>query len=77
MSWIMTGVLAFVVGVIVWAEIRCGRRNKIFQAMIDPEIDTLKTNAISKYRERFGKDPTGPYLIVSEPRARDGLEKRS
>ena len=53
------------------------RRNKVFQAQIDPEINALKDSVISKYRERFGKDPTGPYLTVQEPSTRGRLAKKS
>lgn len=58
MSWIMTGILAVIVGLIVWAEARHERRNKIFHAKVDPAVDALRDSVLSKYRERFGKDPT-------------------
>lgn len=77
MPWIITGVLALVVGLIVWAEIRCGRRYKVFQAKIDPEIDALKTSVVNKYREKFGKEPTEQFLTVSEPKSHGRFAKKS
>lgn len=64
MSWGITGVLALVVLWIVIAEIRCGRRTKIFHQVIDPQIDALKSSVTAKYREKYGKDPTAPYPLI-------------
>jgi hypothetical protein len=64
MSWIVTGVLALVVGLVIWTEIRCGRRNKVFHQRLDPEVDALKNSVVTKYRERFGKDPTAEFPLV-------------
>jgi len=61
MSWIITGILAAVVALIVWTEMKCGRRNKVFHASLDPEVDALKNSVMAKYRERFGKDPTSEF----------------
>lgn len=77
MPWIITGVLAFVVGLIVLTEIRCGRRNKIFQAKIDPAINDLKDSVLMKYREKFGRDPTEQFPIINESKTRRGLAKKS
>jgi hypothetical protein len=67
MSWIATGVLAFIVALIVVVEMRCGRRNKVFHAKLDPEVDALKTSVLTKYRERFGKDPTAEFPLMDVP----------
>lgn len=64
MSWIATGVLAFIVALIVLVEMRCGRRNKVFHAKLDPEVDALRHSVTRKYRERFGKDPTLEFPLV-------------
>lgn len=66
MSWIITGVLALVVGLIVWTETRCARRNKVFHAQFDPEVDALKNSVLMKYRERFGKDPTAEFPLIND-----------
>lgn len=69
MSWLITGVLALIVGLIVWTEIRCARRNKVFHAQFDPEVDALKKSVLTKYRERFGKDPTEQFPVVDAPKS--------
>lgn len=73
MSWIVTGVLALVVGLIVWTEIRCGRRNKVFHQRLDPEVDALKNSVTAKYRERFGKDPTDTFATIEPEKRKRGL----
>jgi hypothetical protein len=77
MSWIATGVLALIVALIVGVEMRCGRRNKIFHARLDPEVDALKNSVVMKYRERFGKDPTAefPLMDMSNGRHAAGSKK--
>jgi uncharacterized membrane-anchored protein YhcB (DUF1043 family) len=70
MSWIATGVLALIVGLIVWVEMRCGRRNKVFHQKLDPQVDALKNSVLTKYRERFGKDPTSEFPLVDVPNGR-------
>jgi hypothetical protein len=68
MSWLITGVLALIVGLIVWTEMRCARRNRAFHAHFDPEVDALKDSVMTKYRERFGKDPTAQFPVVEAPK---------
>jgi hypothetical protein len=58
MSWIVTGILAGIVLLIVWTEARHERRSKIFHAKVDPAVNELQASVLLKYRERFGKDPT-------------------
>jgi hypothetical protein len=58
-SWVITIGLAAVVALVVLTEIRCGRRNKAFHQKIDPEIEKLQASVITKYREKFGREPTG------------------
>ena len=77
MSWIVTGVLALVVGLIVWTEIRCGRRNKTFHLKVDPEVDALKNSVTAKYRERFGKDPTAEFPLVEARNGRHTAAKKA
>ena len=63
-TWIITGVLALLVGLIVYAEIRCGRRTKHFLEAISPEIDALNSSVLRKYRAKYGKDPTLQVPVV-------------
>jgi hypothetical protein len=65
--WGITAILALVVIYIVNAEIRCGRKTKHFLEVITPEIDNLKNDSIAKYRARFGRDPTGTFVLVNQP----------
>lgn len=69
-AWIFTGVTAFVVLLIILAEIRCGRRSKEFLKGINPEIDALTNSVTAKYRAKYGKDPTLPFSTVEPPRRR-------
>lgn len=63
MAWIATAILAFLVGMIVRAEVVCGRKRRDFFDTITPEIDALQSSARQKYRSRFGKDPTEQFPI--------------
>jgi len=60
----------------MWAEIRCGRRNKVFHAQLDPEVDALKNSVLTKYRERFGKDPTEQFPVVDAPKSHRRLSAK-
>jgi hypothetical protein len=64
-TWIITGALAFIVVLIVYAEVRCGRRTKNFLDTLAPEIDALNDSVLRKYRAKYGKDPTLQYPIVN------------
>jgi hypothetical protein len=66
-----------IVGLIVWTEVRCGRRNKVFHAQLDPEVNALKNSVMTKYRERFGKDPTEQFTTVSEPKTHGRFAKKA
>jgi len=57
-SWIITGLLALIVGMVVYAEIRHGRRSKVVQRKIDHEIEVLHESVVTKYRAKFGREPT-------------------
>lgn len=63
-TWIMTGLLALIIVMIIYAEVRHGRRTKHFLAEISPEIKALNDSVMRKYREKYGKDPTMPFHIV-------------
>ena len=65
--WIFTGVLAIVVGFIVYKSFRDGRRTKDFLETITPEINRLRDRQIERYKARFGREPTGPFVLVDEP----------
>lgn len=67
-SWIVTVGLAAIVALLIVAEIRCGRRNKVFHQKINPEIEKLQASVITKYREKFGREPTGVMPSVGRPR---------
>lgn len=66
-TWIITAVLAGIIVLIIRAELRCGRRTKTFFATVVPEIDELNKHAMAKYREVYGRDPTGAYPIIEVP----------
>lgn len=55
--WIMTAVLAAVVGYIVRLEIKCGRRNDERLERTSAEIATITQRATLTYRAKFGEDP--------------------
>ena len=65
--WLITGVLAIIVAMIVRAEVRCGRRTKDFFEVIAPEIDKLKSDSLARYRAKFGRDPTDRFALVDTP----------
>jgi hypothetical protein len=68
--------LALIVVWIVVTEIRGGRRSKTFFAHINPEIDTLKTSAMVRYRKIYGKDPTATYPIVTNGHAAPKVQSK-
>jgi hypothetical protein len=72
-SWIITIALAVVVALVVVTEIRYGRRNKVFHQKIDPEIEKLQTRVITKYREKFGREPTGMTAALTEHPPNNGV----
>jgi hypothetical protein len=72
-SWIITIALAAIVALVVIAEVRCGRRNKAFHRKIDPEIEKLQTSVITKYREKFGREPTGMTAAMAEHPPNNGV----
>lgn len=65
LTWIITGILVLFVGLIIYAEIRCGRRAKDFLETISPEIEALNDSVLRKYRAIHGKDPTMPFRVVN------------
>jgi len=56
-AWLMTVAVALFVGRIVWAEVRCGRRNHAFLSKIDQDIEALRSQVIVTYKSRHGADP--------------------
>jgi hypothetical protein len=65
-SWVITAVLALIVLRIVYLEVVCGRRSKAFLKKTNEEIRELHTNATASYRAKFGRDPTGPFVLVED-----------
>ena len=66
-AWIITGTLAIIIAMIIYTEVKCGRRSKDFLVKANAEIDTLRHNAMRAYRARFGRDPTAPFVRVDDP----------
>lgn len=66
LEWIMTAVLAMLIGAIVRTEMRCGRKNKEFLAHINEDINALHKQATTSYRARFGRDPTAPFVRLDD-----------
>ncbi len=61
--WISTAVLIVVFAAIVWTEIRCGRRTKTSHVETNRQIDDLAKTTFTRYREKFGRDPTGSFPL--------------
>lgn len=56
--------LTFLVGRIVILEVRCGRRSSALLAQTNQQIASLTKRAVDTYRDKYGKDPTGPYPVI-------------
>lgn len=56
-SWIVTFVVVALVGRIVWAEVKCGRRSRDFLSKLNSDITHIHSRASITYRARYGKDP--------------------
>lgn len=67
--WLSTIVLAAVVVHIVWLEVICGRRSKVALAATNEQIDSIMRSATARYQVKYGRDPTGVFPIVDEPKA--------
>lgn len=65
--WLFTLVLAIIVAFIAYKSFRHGRRTKDFLETITPEINRLRDRQIEKYKAKFGREPTGPFVLVNEP----------
>lgn len=61
--WISTGVLIMVFAAIVWSEIKCGRRSHVSRKETDRQINALARTTFDRYREKFGRDPTGSFPL--------------
>lgn len=60
-SWVSTFVLAIIITVIVWIEVKYGRKAKDTLASTNEQIESIKRNATERYRAKFGRDPTGTF----------------
>jgi hypothetical protein len=65
-SWIITAVLAALIGWIIFVEVKYGRRSKEFLAKTNEEINALGRTATIAYRAKFGRDPPAPFIRVDE-----------
>lgn len=64
--WIITIVLAVLIGWIIFVEVKYGRRSKEFLAKTNEEINALGRTATMAYRAKFGRDPTVPFIRIDE-----------
>lgn len=64
--WISTIALVVVLAMIMWAQIRNGRRSKVKFANTARQIDDLAKVTYDRHREMFGKDATGSFPGVAK-----------
>lgn len=75
--WIITTLLAVLIGWIIFVEVKCGRRSMDFLAKTNEEINALGRNATIAYRAKFGRDPTVPFIRTHENDTGKVSSKRS
>lgn len=68
-SWGITLVLGLAIARIVWIEIKCGRRHKSVLSSTNEQINSIKMSVTERYREKFGRDPTGSFETVDMAKA--------
>lgn len=64
MVWFVTIVLGCIVAIIIYTSVRDGQRTTDFLEAITPEINRFRDHQIEKYKEKFGRAPTGTLLLV-------------
>ncbi len=68
-GWIATIVLALIIARIMWVERKCGRKTKDALVSTNEQIEDIKRSVTARYREKFGRDPTGTFTTVEMPKA--------